>query len=152
MANNMASSVLWENVIPTKLILIIHSTNGYAKRDTWCQDVRHQLVMLQSYIPNKCWWCRHSMWAPLCCWWAGVVGHVQWAWLTWEGESIWGGGQGCWTRPHTICVVAGTCQCAYWGMDHSLLWTLPPWWSWWWYLTPYALWRKCQIWCDDLRC
>ena len=34
------------------LILTIDGTIGHAKRGTWCQDVRHQMVMLQyPYVP-----------------------------------------------------------------------------------------------------
>ena len=38
MTDNMASSGLWENVIPTNIILTIDETIGCVKRDTWGQD------------------------------------------------------------------------------------------------------------------
>ena len=56
LANNMASSGLknlGKNVILTYLILTIDGTIGYTEMGTWCQGVRHQLVILQDPIPTK---------------------------------------------------------------------------------------------------
>ena len=39
MTNNMALSGLWENVIPTNIILTTDGTIGCEKRNTWCQMV-----------------------------------------------------------------------------------------------------------------
>ena len=77
-----------------------------------------KMAMLQGFCTYqflKMWtWCG----VPLChllSWWYGphAVGFTKIG-----GRSVWGGGKGCWTRPHPICEATGPSQCPCWGIDH----------------------------------